>query len=60
MKKLIKPLISVECYTDEIVKAFCEHEFCSGNCKIDCTSYYGCMPVCNSINQVEIDDDILF
>lgn len=55
MKKLVKPLVSIEDYTDEIVQAFCEFEGCNGLCK----EHY-IWGACISINQVEIDEDILF
>lgn len=54
MKKLIKPLVSVEDYTDEVVHAFCEYDGCSGNCRLD--TIVGCA----SVNEVEADDEILF
>lgn len=57
MKKLIKPLMSVEDYTDEVVQAFCDHDNCSGNCK---DYNMGCSGACRSIGDVELDEDILF
>ena len=56
MEKLIKPVMSIEDYSDEMVEALCEHDGCNGNCRcdnIDCTA-------CKSISSVNIDEDILF
>jgi len=57
MKKLIKPVMTIEDHSEEVVQALCENDGCNSNCK--CDSIDRCA-ACKSISSVEIDEDILF
>ena len=60
MKKLVKPKVSVENITNEMIEALCEYEGCgggpdNGNCR-----ERGWLGGCSSVNEDESDDTILF
>ena len=55
MKKLIKPTVSMEDYSNELIQALCEYDGCKDNCRTD--AFWGC----SSIHKDDTkDDDILF
>ena len=55
MKKLIKPTVSMEDYSNELIQALCEYECCKGNCRTD--TFWGCSSILKDDTK---DDDILF
>jgi len=57
MKKLIKPVMTIEDHPEEVVQALCENDGCGSNCK--CDNVGDCV-ACESVRKVDIDDDILF
>ena len=56
MKKLIKPIATMEDYSNEMIQALCEFNGCPDNCIVDCP-ILGCGSVHGDSSQ---DEDILF
>ena len=55
MKKLIKPIATMEDYSNEMIQALCEYDGCSDNCRTD--TIFGCTSVHSDNSE---DEDILF